>query len=394
MARDILNVRIELDSIHCFDEGDGWGNAEPYLWPVFFKIDGTTASVNDSLQLTGTATVEGTHGHHGNLNNTDVDAGDNVTIPDSVGVWETTLTPIPGPPSLQSLVPDVAGVAGVVTVLMEEDNVTDAGAIAGYNALVAAVQTSLNGVVPTLGLTQQDISDNQIAAMETAVSNAVSNAIQNSQNFFENLWSWINPDDQIGTQIFRFDHDTLAAGNPINFNKRWNNEGDWEIHGHAIASVKCPAAAIEAAKKILGKIFGGDHMKQMRAFRDSHVRDNAGMREWWSLAERNGPAILYLLSTDKAAREVFIRTAPQLVDLVAKPETKVPATLIADLNTLLAAAGKSSSRRMRIDSRTSARLVQLASGRSVKEIFALAERWRPSTKATKAEFQKALARTG
>ena len=40
MARDILKLRLELDRILCHDEGDGWGNAEPYLWTVFFEVDG------------------------------------------------------------------------------------------------------------------------------------------------------------------------------------------------------------------------------------------------------------------------------------------------------------------------------------------------------------------
>ena len=67
MARDNLFVRIELDRIHCHDEGDAVGSAEPYLWTVFFMIDGSTVSVSSSLTLDGTATVAFTPGSHGNL---------------------------------------------------------------------------------------------------------------------------------------------------------------------------------------------------------------------------------------------------------------------------------------------------------------------------------------
>jgi hypothetical protein len=44
MARDLLRVWMKLDNIRCYDEGDGWGDAEPYLWTVFFKIDGARPS--------------------------------------------------------------------------------------------------------------------------------------------------------------------------------------------------------------------------------------------------------------------------------------------------------------------------------------------------------------
>ncbi|MBD3677613.1 MAG: hypothetical protein HUJ27_04335 [Rhodobacteraceae bacterium] len=51
MARDILQLNLDLDRIKCHDEGDGWGSAEPYLWTVFFKADGTTVAVTDALAL-------------------------------------------------------------------------------------------------------------------------------------------------------------------------------------------------------------------------------------------------------------------------------------------------------------------------------------------------------
>jgi hypothetical protein len=85
MARDLLRVWLDLERIHRHDEGNGWGSAEPYLWTVFFKIDGDSVALTEGLTLSGTATVVGTPGSHGNLGNTDVDAGDDIDIPSAIG---------------------------------------------------------------------------------------------------------------------------------------------------------------------------------------------------------------------------------------------------------------------------------------------------------------------
>ena len=52
MARTPLQVDIALDHIHCFKQSD-WGSAEPYLWTIFFKIDGDTVTMGDDLFLHG-----------------------------------------------------------------------------------------------------------------------------------------------------------------------------------------------------------------------------------------------------------------------------------------------------------------------------------------------------
>jgi len=129
--RNKVHVGIHLEKIVCYDEGDGWGNAEPYLWRVFYKIDGDSVRLGANGQLQGRATVLGSTGSHGNLYNTNVDAGDTVNIPVGLGTWFTDLKPIPVDPTMLSLVrqktgwDDLPGRVGVICTLMEEDNVTD-----------------------------------------------------------------------------------------------------------------------------------------------------------------------------------------------------------------------------------------------------------------------------
>lgn len=73
MARSSVRVRVQIADLLCRDEADGIGDAEPYLWPIFFKIDGDNYVVANGL--TGNPWIASTLGGHGNLDDTDVDAG-------------------------------------------------------------------------------------------------------------------------------------------------------------------------------------------------------------------------------------------------------------------------------------------------------------------------------
>src|SRR5262245_11892031 len=256
MARDTLRVSLRLDHIHCFDEGDGWGDAEPYLWTVFFKVDGSSVHITDSLTLAGEGVIETTPGSHGNLNNTDVDAGDNVPVPEAIGTFDTLLSPIRVPPPFNTQQADVGGVVGCVCVLMEEDNVSDAGAEAGHHALNDAVRDAVNQIISTMSISHQEVTDADIQPFIDGIKSRVEDAIKNQQSFFENIWSWLNSDDTIGTKVFLFRHDDLASQGTIQFSERFKNEGDWQIFGSVTATVACPASAAAALSSFFSSLGG------------------------------------------------------------------------------------------------------------------------------------------
>lgn len=229
---NILNVNLKVRNLHCFEEGDGIGSAEPYLWTVFFKIDGDTTVVNRNLELQGTATIVTTPGNQGDLPNHDVDPGENVPIPAVLGEFTTQLKPIP----LQQPVGDVTevgGVVGAVIVLMEQDNTPGAAIAAGHNALNNELRDSLNLLIPTLNFAHQEPTDEEIEALKKQIGDEVTRVISDHVSIADWLGGFGNMDDKIGSEVFRFSHSLLETQgvSGVSFRKRFKNQGDWEIQG-------------------------------------------------------------------------------------------------------------------------------------------------------------------
>lgn len=258
-TRNALDVTVQLDNIICHDEGDGPGTAEPYLWPVFYKIDGDTCRMGPQGNILGHATISRRWGNQGNLLNTDVDEGDTVAVPYNLGQWFTRLKPMPVDPAMRSLIQtatgfeDLAGIVGCLWVLMEEDNLPNNSAIAGYNALASAFETNLNQAIVELGILNPTITPEVENAITDAVTKAVKDAVIDSLSLAEMAWQWVaGPDDTLGSGSFRASGDQLLGG-PVPYNRRWKNGvnistvgdfftdgpgrfissgGDWEVNGH------------------------------------------------------------------------------------------------------------------------------------------------------------------
>jgi hypothetical protein len=223
----------------CQDEADGPGDAEPYLWPVFFKIDGDSFAV-DSVGLIGLPVIHSTNGAHGNLGTTDVGAGDLVTIPESVGTWLTVLKPIPvNDPTFKMVIgDDLPGIAGVVAVLMEQDSWPDSFATVGYSALINAVQLGVAQAaasfqMATMPPTKEEI-DAQVAKMKALASTMVTGAIESYMSGTQTAWYGTlgNNDDQIGTQAWTMNQDDFKSRNLISITEQWSGDnGSWTING-------------------------------------------------------------------------------------------------------------------------------------------------------------------
>ncbi len=387
MARNLIKVNLELDRIFVHDEGDGWGNAEPYLWTVFFKVDGDGVVVTEALSLSGSPTMHFTPGSHGNLGTTDADEGDNITIPAAIGEWQTFLKPIPVPSSLSSLVDDVAGVVGVVAVLMEEDNVSDAGANAGHSALNNAVRDAVQQIVDTRTFSNPSVTQAELDALTSDIKSAVKDAIVDQQNVFENLWSWLNPDDTIGTKVWMWQHDDLDPSVTQNFSERFKNEGDWEMFGHITSAALCPVGSLSFSLGQSMESASGERasehemeydLRSMREFRDAEWRELPGLARWFSLAERHTIRLLPVIMKDKKLRESAAKVIEWGGILAREPEAKVSKEHAKHARRLLKYLAKSRSRRARIDAKRALDVLEAVSGKSNREAMTFLNQLAPA----------------
>jgi polyglycine hydrolase-like protein len=326
MVLDQLRVSFHLKNLVCHDEGDGSGNAEPFLWVVYFKVDGDTVFVGDDLKLHGSATVVGTPGSHGNLPD-DVDAGDTVTIPSVLGKFTTTLRPIPTPFAGKT----VGGMCGFIAILLEEDSTSDHDINVGHAALNHAVQTGIDKLIKTLGVTKQEVTDAEIAALEKSISTKVESAIANEVDFFQGIWSYIGfgngQDDKLGTAKFLGTHGDLAkkVGDTQNLSWKWNpgdGEGSWTMNASVTVHKTAAAAIMRSGDWGSRFLFGrttqqfvsqnqslfddkGLRLLQMETFVDNGVRK-------WSSVHRSG-TWAHRLTIDRS-RETFLSETQTLFD--------------------------------------------------------------------------------
>lgn len=233
-----VDVEVKIENILCLDEGDGFGLAEPYLWTVFFKIDGETCKVNAALRLEGRATVITTSGNHGDLLRAEVDVWDNVPIPSTLGLWQTRLKPI----YLDVPICDIdhaPGLIGCLVILLEEDFTPNDAIAQGHEALNQAVQQELDSLIPTLGFFHREPTDEEIEEISNHIGDRVTAAIESNVTFWEWLRGAAKMDNRIGSKVFKVSLDVLNkklenpnVQNPaFTFEETFNNEGTWVING-------------------------------------------------------------------------------------------------------------------------------------------------------------------
>lgn len=234
-----IQLQIALHTLSLHRKATSWGTTEPYLWNIFFRIDGDAIKINPDFTISGKGIFNFSKGSHNNLRGT-IHRDNILHIPNDIGVWKTELKPVKVPYFEQY----VSGIVGVICVLMEENNVSNEGAEAGRVALGQQVQKAVNTALKEFKPTVIDINDVQnsiakhfeskIAVFAENIEDSVVEAIKSSQSLLQNVWSLLKADALVGFHVWNFDQKAIEANDGVlHFNHKWNTKkyGDWEVFG-------------------------------------------------------------------------------------------------------------------------------------------------------------------
>jgi hypothetical protein len=193
------------------------------------------------------------------------------SVPDAIGLWATTVKPIPVAASLRPIAgEDKPGGFGVVAVLFDQGSHLPNHAVeAGHRALNSGVEKAINTLLRSLGIDHQSITQDDINSVMGNVSQQVHDAIVNDLSPLEQLWALTEADEQIGQQLWHWDQDLLTTptGQLPFTSASWPYVGDWTLSGKltwgltsmetdvapAVATV--PDGVVFFAKSLDGRIY-------------------------------------------------------------------------------------------------------------------------------------------
>jgi hypothetical protein len=192
MPRQTENVVMSLETLYWAPDPlrDQDLSVQPCVWPVFFKIDGATAVLSDQPdtleKLVGTATVVGTTGTGRLAGKLAMNAS--LTIPPEIGEWSGQVVPIPVGANLQTMLgPDVAGIFGVLALVLDPSGLPANAIEAGHAALNESVQTALNNLITQLPPLPVRIPPEDIDTAAKAIAKAVESAIESALSTLQGI---------------------------------------------------------------------------------------------------------------------------------------------------------------------------------------------------------------
>jgi hypothetical protein len=144
-----------------------------YAWPVFFRVDGATTSVDVDGKIHGRATVVG-------LPDTGwtqrLQPGGAIALAPGVGQWSDQVVPIPV--ATKDGTTDFGGLFGFALLLLQPAALPDEALRAGHATLADSLQQGLDDLIRDLPAGSTDVPQPLIDALENGISSAIERAIR------------------------------------------------------------------------------------------------------------------------------------------------------------------------------------------------------------------------
>jgi hypothetical protein len=215
-------VEIDLARLIVRDAEEDFSGDEPYLWTIWFKIDGDRFDLRDRNRG---ATVVSTSGSHRNLGESAVSMrpGAVVAIPDRVGRFGSVLKTLRGLDPLSPQSRDRT-TFGMIAVAMEEDGLSDGAIEAGRRAFVSTLQNQLDRAVRTL-------SEPDMEELKDTLKEATEEAIKAHGVDVVRLAFNDGPDDSRGERVIRRSFTQLVSTEMEPLELHFDEGGHYEVQG-------------------------------------------------------------------------------------------------------------------------------------------------------------------
>lgn len=225
--RTDLNISFGLDHFCYHNKNYDWTTEMPYFWFSFFKIDGTSCKIDDSLKLYGNAIIYSSFDKIECLRSMEADKQDAIQIPPDLGFKEITLTPIPVPDFVKKTkIDNLESYVGCVSVLMNEECAINDEKNTFVEILVSTVQNTLNELIKILNEGQSKVQEH-FESLKNIIEQKIKTECRKNQSF----WKRFTSENIIETTIWFFSSDELKSLGSVSLVKYWEMEGVWELSG-------------------------------------------------------------------------------------------------------------------------------------------------------------------
>lgn len=220
-------IKFDIDRFFYHSNNYEWTSEMPYFWFCFFKIDGSTCKLNDSLSLEGKASIYTPFEKIETLNNFESDKGDIIRIPDYLGKKDISVKPISVPEFIQeSTVKKPEPQVGCVTVFMNKNCFLADSKNELPNLFSTIIQEQLDNSIPTLNEKKAALTNKT-----KPIANRLESAILNLSRKQLPFWKKFISEKKADATVWKFFSSELADLQTISLTKNWTNEGTWELSG-------------------------------------------------------------------------------------------------------------------------------------------------------------------